>query len=909
VNSILPFVITGLTTGAIYALAASGLVLTYRTSGLFNFAHGAVAAAAAYVFYFLTVDLSMPWVPAFLVSVVGLGVVVGLVFEIAARQLVKRDVAMQIVATVGFILVVQSLAVIKYGPDPLQIEAFLPGSGHTFRWGGVNVGGDQVVIIGLSLILLTSLSAMMHRSRLGLSMRAVVDNDSLAGLHGTSAVQTRRIAWVIGSVLAAASGVLFAPTLGINAVSMTYLVVAAIGAAAFGGFSNLVLTGLGGLVIGVGAALSEKWIVGSKEWLSGVPQSVPFVVLVVALVVLPKRKLVSKVADRAHVVTRVRAPSRIGLPFGVIVLTLLIAVPWVVGSRLPLYMQGLTMAMMFLSLGLLVRTAGQVSLCHAAFAAIGAMGFSELVVDRHWPWLVGVVAAGVIVLPAAAVIAALAVRLNGLFLALATLAFGIMVESLVYRTDIGFTGTGRVMPRPPFADTQREFYFVVLGFVVAAALILLALERGRLGRMLRGVAEAPVAIRTIGLNDSIARAIVFCVSAFVAAIAGALYGCVVQYGSYGDAQFVSFQSLVLIAALALAPFTMPWFGLFGLLVAVLPGYLQFDDVTSWMNLLFGVFALATAIQGGVPAAPRFVQELFRRLTRAPRPISASGQAGRADLDRVDRAGDPGLELTGIEVRFGGLKAVDGVSLSAPLGRITGLIGPNGAGKTTTFNACTGLVRPQNGTVTLLGHDITDDSVQRRAQRGLGRSFQITQLCDSLSVRENVAMGKEAGLAGSNILTQFVGGRSGRAAVAESTDQALRACGLEALAETPAALLSTGERRLVEVARCLAGNFDVLLLDEPSAGLDRAESARLTEVLTSIVRERGCAILLVEHDMAMVMEACDYIYVLDFGKPLFEGTPVEVAGSPVVQAAYLGEPVDVAPDVAMNLSNDLVKDGA
>ena len=247
----------------------------------------------------------------------------------------------------------------------------------------------------------------------------------------------------------------------------------------------------------------------------------------------------------------------------------------------------------------------------------------------------------------------------------------------------------------------------------------------------------------------------------------------------------------------------------------------------------------------------------------------------------------GLAVEGIVVRFGGLVAVDGQTLQAPRGRITGLIGPNGAGKTTTFNACTGLVRPAAGTVHLFGEDVTHAPPQARARKGLGRTFQRMELFDTLTVRENVKLGREAAMAGANPLKHI------RASIAQTntlrklTESSLEMCGIGHLANRRPADLSTGQRRLVELARCIAGEFPVMLLDEPSSGLDGKETEAFGKILRDVVAERNVAILIVEHDMALVMSTCNYIHVLDFGKPIFEGTPSEVANSPVVRAAYLG----------------------
>lgn len=256
--------------------------------------------------------------------------------------------------------------------------------------------------------------------------------------------------------------------------------------------------------------------------------------------------------------------------------------------------------------------------------------------------------------------------------------------------------------------------------------------------------------------------------------------------------------------------------------------------------------------------------------------------------RLDRHGDgTGLLVEGLTIRFGGNTAVDSASFDAPLGRVTGLIGPNGAGKTTTFNACSGLLRPSAGRIHLFGEDITSCSPATRAQRGLGRTFQRMDLFDSLTVEQNIALGREARLAGSHPLKQLLCPPAERKAVREATEEVLELCGLGDLRAEPAGSLSTGQRRLVDLGRVLAGGFSLLLLDEPSSGLDTAESHRFGQIVSQVVTERGCGVLLVEHDMALVMSICNYLYVLDFGEMIYQGTPAEVRASDTVRAAYLG----------------------
>ena len=246
-----------------------------------------------------------------------------------------------------------------------------------------------------------------------------------------------------------------------------------------------------------------------------------------------------------------------------------------------------------------------------------------------------------------------------------------------------------------------------------------------------------------------------------------------------------------------------------------------------------------------------------------------------------------LTVEGLTVRFGGLVAVEDVTLRGPAGTITGLIGPNGAGKTTTFNACTGLVTPAAGTVRLDDHNLDGRSPAKRAQLGLGRTFQRMALWDTMSVRDNVALGRECQFAGRRWWHQLRGSRRAQADRLAAADETLDRCGIAHLAASTAGDLSTGQRRLVELARALSARFRFLLLDEPSSGLDERESENFAAVLNSIAATDGTGILLVEHDMSLVRATCSYLYVLDFGKLICEGPAEQVLASQEVRSAYLG----------------------
>lgn len=252
----------------------------------------------------------------------------------------------------------------------------------------------------------------------------------------------------------------------------------------------------------------------------------------------------------------------------------------------------------------------------------------------------------------------------------------------------------------------------------------------------------------------------------------------------------------------------------------------------------------------------------------------------------------------VTVRFGGVVALDNVSLRVPEGSTVGLVGPNGAGKTTLFGVLSGLLRPKAGRVTMSGVDVTSRSPQHRARKGLSRTFQRMELFTELTVREHLVLarrvneGRERLLGMARDLTGF-GERPGPGE-ADAVNEILALLGLEHVADRPALAIPLGTGRLLEVARALASEPTVMLLDEPSSGLDVHETEQLGEALRRVRTERGTAFVLVEHNVEFVLDLSDRITVLDFGKRLIEGTPEEIRTSPEVQAAYFGtalEPTD------------------
>lgn len=631
VRSYLPFVVAGLASGSAYALAALGLVLTYRTSGVFNFAHGALATVGAYAFYELWSQNGVPWPIAALVSLVVASVVLGLALAAMASGLRYVGTAMKVVATVGVLLIIQGVIVLRYGAQTRFVNAFLPTG--SVRLAGVEVGVDQLIIIGIGAAAAAGLYVFLRFSRLGRAMRGVVDSPDLLELSGISPERVRRWSWIMGTAFAAGSGILLAPQLGVDAVLLTLLVVQAFGAAALGGFTSLPLTYAGGLAVGIGASLATKFT-ATHPALAGVPSSFPFAVLFVALVVLglTGRLRRTQKDEQRPPATRLQDFDRRSIPVGVVVLVGLAVIPSVVGARLPVYSSALVYTIVFLSLALLVQTSGQLSLAHISFLAIGASTFARLAGGgADVPWLFAVVLAGLAAVPVGALISVPAIRLSGVYLAAATFGFGIVLQRLVYETTVMF-GKGANLPAPrpgvSFLSSDESYYYLLLGFVVVVTVGIVAVHRGRLGRLLRAMADAPDALQSLGTSVNVTRLIVFCLSAFLAAVAGALLASMQRYVS--GTGFQPLNSLLLLVVLVLGG-RRPIVSSFAAaaMFAVVPAYIRDRTLIDALPVLFGAGALVAALG---PVWGERVSGWARRVNQA----STDRSRYRVLDERVDR---------------------------------------------------------------------------------------------------------------------------------------------------------------------------------------------------------------------------------------------------------------------------------
>lgn len=618
-SDIAPYIVIGLTSGSLYALTATGLVLTYVTSGIFNFSHGAIGALGAYMFYELNAKQGLPWELSLAIVLLVIAPACGLLLELLSRALVTVSTAYRVVATIGLQLAIVGLLQAHYGVTPLQFPAFLPSNG--FEVASVRVGFDQLTVVLISLAVAGGMYLFFRRSSVGVQMRAVVDDADLVGMTGTSPATIRRTAWVIGAVFATLSGILIAPTAGLDATLLSLLVLQALGSAAVGGFRSLPLTYVGGLLVGLLQAFAQDFS-GQHSGilaLGGLPPSVPFIVLFVVLLAAKRSWLVD--FGRAVRIEPARSflPPQLRLAGSGVALAAAILVPFVVGAKLPVWSAGMAFVVLFASLQLLVRTSGQISLCQAAFAAVGASTFGHLIANGV-PWGIAIVLAGLVAVPVGAIVAIPAIRLSGLYLALATFGFGVLVEKLVYSSFLMFGAQTTVAtPRPAGFAGDKRFYFVLLFFVVLACGTIGLVNRSRLGRLLRGMADSPVALTTHGLSVNVTRVIVFCLSAFMAGIAGVLISCV---GRFGNTQtFNSTYSLIWLAVLAISGRGRQSAAIIAaLLFNVAQGYVTNPDLSKYFTPGFGILAvvavLYTAATSGVVRAGDLEQSDAANVWRA-----------------------------------------------------------------------------------------------------------------------------------------------------------------------------------------------------------------------------------------------------------------------------------------------------
>jgi sulfate-transporting ATPase len=884
---VLRFAILGLGAGAIYALAAQGLVLIYRGSGVLNFAQGAMGMVGAFVFYDLRDERG--WSDPFaLVGALAVAAAIGaLTHLLVMRPLRNAPRISKVIATLGILTVLQSAATLEWSSVSRFVTSLLP-SEVVEPIAGATVGVDRFYLVAVATVLTAVLWVAYRFTLFGVATSAVAEDEQAVSLLGWSPDVIATANWALGAALGALAAILIAPVSGLSVVTLSLLVIPALAAALVGNFSSFPLTLVGGLAIGIAESELGRYV-QSPGWSTSAPLIVIVVVLIVRGHALPVR---GERSERPPVLGtgRVRSLAVVASLAATVVAVFSLDANWVDGITI-------TILVGFIGLSLVVVTgyAGQISLAQFALAGMGAWIAGRLVDNYGIPFELALLIGVIGTVPVGLVIALPSLRVRGVNLAIATMALALVLERLIFlnRDRTGkFEGT--VVGSQSFfgidvgsvAHPERYAILVAALFTVAA-LAVANLRRGRGGRRLIAVRTNERAAAALGVNVFAAKLFAFGLAAAIAAAGGVLMAFRNPTINFNVFNVFSSINIVVYAVLGGIGFIAgPIVG-----ATLAPGAVISRAVSTSDEMLVLVAGLALIAivlidpNGLVNRVDRVIAWAWTRITRSRRkPVADLGET-------VDQRPRPAtLEIRDLRVAFGAVVAVDNASVTVRPGTIVGLIGPNGAGKTTLVDAVTGFVR-SSGSITLDGRRIERWGAYRRSRAGLARSFQSLELFDDMTVRENlwVASDRHSPWA---YLTDLVW--PGRLRLPPAAVAAVREFELEPDLDRKPDELAYGRRRLVAIARAIASQPSVLLLDEPAAGLGEVESRELGHLLRRLAEEWQLGILLIEHDIGLVVDTCDEVVALDFGRPIAVGTPEAVRQDPAVISAYLGEP-DAPPE--------------
>ena len=531
-------------------------------------------------------------------------------------------------------------------------------------------------------------------------------------------------------------------------------------------------------------------------------------------------------------------------------------------------------------LNILTGLSGQVSIGHAAFLAIGGYASSLLMTELEWNFWPAMVVAVVLAAVTGILLAAPALRVRGPYLAMMTIAFGIIIERVSIEW-VGLTGGfGGVMniPKPKLLGLQPALRDVVLLAWIVAILALVsfaALKNSDWGRAWQAVRDDEIAATAVGLNTLQVRLIAFALSAAFTGLAGGFFASVV--GFISPSSFTFHRSILFLLVVILGGLgTVAGSVLGAIVLTILPELL--GDFAEYQLLFFGVLLLLT-----LWLAPAGIAS-FLKFWQRDRPIYPPDTATDLPALLLTRDRTP-LIAENMVIRFGGVRAVDNVSLTAEAGTITAIIGPNGAGKTTLLNLLTGFYTSESGSVSLDRVDLTGKNTLEITRAGLSRTFQTTRLFDSLSVLDNLKVA-DTGDRLSNIFKALLGWGKFKTATELRLSELLAFVGYQGNIHAAADSLSFGDRRLVEIARALATSPGVILLDEPAAGLGQQQRNWLAKLLRRLA-QAGITVIVIEHDINLVMEIADRVVVLEEGRVICNDIPVRVQSDRRVLEAYLG----------------------
>ncbi|MDT0393634.1 MULTISPECIES: branched-chain amino acid ABC transporter permease/ATP-binding protein [Streptomyces] len=919
------FALLGTGAGAVFAGLGMGLVTVYKGSGVVNFAQASMGLWGAFVFDELrkTGDLVLPVpglpgrvhlgtsIPLPMAVVVGLlssAALGGLVHILVFRPLRNAPALSKIMASIGILTLLQSLLVRRFGAGSRVVDPVLGSDSLTL--GGMDVPQDRVWLLGITVVVAGALMAYYRWSMAGLATRAGVEDEVALSLARWSPNRLAALNWALGTAVTSLFLLLASPITGLNPASIGTLVVPGLAALLVARLSSVAVAAVAGL--GLGVLQSELSFMQLQSWWprglpSGTTDAVPFVVIVIALILLgnklPRRG--ELVLSRLPAV--VRRPLR---PKWVLLGTAAVALlaPLLGQAQRNGLIASMVFAVIALSYVVLVGLIGQVSLGQAAIAGVAAFTLARATDGLPFP--VSVLLSALAATVAGVVMGVPALRIRGAQLAVVTLAGAVAVEALFLR-QISAGGSEPADPELFGLDlaAQRSselarlpFTYAVLAALVLCCLLVSRVLNGTTGRRFLAVRSNERAAAAVGIDVARTKLVAFALSSFIAGVGGALLAY-----SRGSVSIESFNYLAGISFLIFAfiggitsvggALLAGLIGPFGLWYVLLDGLVPLGSA---YEIIGGLGMISTAIVAPEGAAGFYGKALRNLLARRKGPAhgaievpaptdptqavvaAADGPAGTPLVPTGRGTAHPALEVECVSVRYGGVRAVQDVSLVVRAGEMHGLIGPNGAGKTSTLDAVAGFCASE-GAVRVRGTDVGRFPPHRRYGAGLARTWQATELFLDLTVRDNLLVAAGPGSPGS-LLNDVVG----RARVCEDDATfALRLLGIEHLADSHPAQLSTGQQKLVGVARALAAWPAVLLCDEPAAGLDSAESRELGRHLRAVA-DTGVAVVLIEHDLSLVLQMCDEVTVLDFGHVIAQGPPEAIRRDPAVMTAYVGD---------------------
>jgi len=903
---VLRFALLGLGLGALYSLASQGLMVIYRGSGVLSFAHGAIGMVGAYIEWEVKVKHHQSWWLAWLIALFACAALGALSHLLVMRQLRRASPLARIVATLGILIMLQSAAVLRYGARVTSVNSELPRK--LLRPFGLIISVDRFILVGIAAVMSLVLWAFYQYTRFGLSTTAVAENQRAASSVGLSPDWVATANWALGSALAGMAAILIAPIVQLQVANMTNLVLAAMAAALVAGFRSFPIAFVAGVVIGVGQTELVRYV-----HTTGASNSLPFAVIIIWMIVrgqaLPLRDFFLQ-----------RLPAVGSGRVRPVLLAVVLAITTFVILIVPLRWQDafvgtFATAIVLLSIVVVTGYAGQLSLAQFALAGFGALVAGRLVDVRGWPVPLAMLAGIVATVPLGALFALPAVRARGINLAIVTLGLGTAIELMIFQNSRfvgGFAGTKIGKPHlfgwdfNAISHPGRYAIVSMLAFVLMA-LMVASMRRGRSGRRLLAVRTNERAAAALGISVPGAKVYAFALSAGIAAVGGILLAFRKDVVIYGN-EFTNFTSIPAVGWAFIGGIGYLFGPISGSTLA--PGSLGaqvsdviFSGVGRYIQLIGGAIVVLLVLQNQDGIARESINQLAfigsKLKAKFPK-MGKPSKAERVELPPEDTsvarllARPQVLQISGLTVRYGGVVAVDNVTFAVTPGRVVGLIGPNGAGKTSLIDAVTGFTRVANGSVTLDGNEMVGLTAAKRARAGLSRSFQSLELFEDSTVLDNLRAASDP-RDRLSYLRDLVHPVS--PPLPSSVVAAIREFGLEENLLRNVQDLAYGQRRLLAIARAVATQPSVLLLDEPAAGLGDVETAELAHLVRRLADDWGIAVLLVEHDMNFVMSVCDHIVVLDFGRQIAEGNPDEIRRNPAVVAAYLGESEDdVSPDL-------------